>query len=176
MLPAIFFVFLTKCKFLLTKLTSTTISLWAPLTDLHLIHASLGRSIGTMTAVHLVAHGLRWGLRTELRHFYGHTCGISGTLAILALFAVSLPMAVPCLRDRIRWEYRKLAHVLGALLFCVVMVFHTSFLRNFIMTVMGIYLLDWAACESAMTHKVSHTLFRRQESGTQITFENPCGW
>ena len=84
-----------------------------PLPHLPHRHAFAGTLAGLDVFWHSIWHIVRWALAGEHHLLWTHATGISGLISLAVTPLIVLPMAVPCLRRRIRFEWRKYLHYLS---------------------------------------------------------------
>ncbi|KAJ8600419.1 hypothetical protein CTAYLR_001469 [Chrysophaeum taylorii] len=176
MLPPIAVVFLTKVRAGSISWNNSILSLIMPLYELHDIHVRMGWQIGVCTIVHTVCHVFRWALRGELcgKSSRGAT-GTSGLVADIALLPTIL-LQLRWFRERVSFEPRKIAHIVGGVTFGIAIAFHTRLLFVVVCIALGGYALDLACVMLFFSYRVEHSEFHRLGSGVQLTFQDPPGW
>lgn len=177
MFPVLGVVFVTKLRAFNTLLSSTVVTLWIPLGDLHDMHTRVGNTIGWATFLHTLGHVVRWADREELATRLSDQVGLSGAIAAVMCIPIIVPMTlVWCRRrNRVKWETRKHLHLLAGL-FGIALAFHTPNLGGLMGACVAAYGLDVLYATFWMTFRVTSSKFTRLGSGTQLTFQNPAAW
>jgi glucose-6-phosphate 1-dehydrogenase len=174
--PALGSIFLTKCHAMNTWLSTTKVSLWIPLIDLHNLHAATGMLMAVMVLVHTAFHLARWAKRGELYLLFTDTAGVSGAVAVLAIIPVVVLMKLPrAMKKLVNWEIRKTAHMLSIPM-AAALCFHTTRLFVFMIIVLAIYAADKIVQSFVCTHKITDSQWHRLANGVQLSFKSPAGW
>lgn len=184
MYPALILVFLTKLRATCAFLSSTMLNMYL-YQDLHRLHVYCGWVILLDSCLHITCHLTRWLLQGNLSLLWTHTSGFTGLIVILSTALICCPMIF--LKDRIKYEMRKLAHYLF-LAFGVAMCFHApksavpngGFCGYIFPTLLIWYALDYGYCCFFRTELIETTSYQTLPSGVQMTmavstrFQN-CG-
>ena len=106
--PLYMLLFLTKCANLNNFLQTTAARVWINFSDSHRVHSLFGIIVAIETSSHTFFHLLRWARRMDDIQFLWTTkTGITGLIAFSLTPLITLPMAVPFLKNRMKFEWRK---------------------------------------------------------------------
>jgi hypothetical protein len=176
--PLYMLLFMSKANNLNNFLQKTALRCWINFSDYHRVHSLFGIIVGIESTSHTFFHLLRWARRKgDIQLLWTTTTGITGLIAITITPFIVLPMTVPYLKSRMRFEWRKglhyLALVWGAALMC-----HAP---QRIFWLIGIPVFIYAADKMAeglfKTHLVESAHFQRLgDTSCLITFKNPPGF
>lgn len=106
--PLYMLLFLSKCSNLNNFLQSTAARCWVNFSDSHKVHSLFGCIVAIETTSHSFFHLLRWARRSnDIQLLWTTKTGITGLIAFSLTPLIALPMAVPCLKKRMTFEWRK---------------------------------------------------------------------
>ena len=172
--PLMMILFLSKTNHLRTLLQSSWLSLYVPFFDLHQIHTFAGKAVSLAVGVHGAAHIARWAAQGNLHLLTQHQTGLTGLTAFLCTPLITLPLALPCLKRRMSWEWRKGLHYLSWV-WGVAILYHAP--TQLISTLLGVpvfmYLADYVIGSLLRTHRIDSSAFSRLEGGVELTFAHP---
>jgi ferric-chelate reductase len=142
--------------------------------DTHRLHEYCGWIIFYASAIHTIAHLIRWGLQGNLYLLFHHFSGITGFIVVISTLAIVIPMT--WLKRWIRFEVRKYVHYLFWV-FCMAMTFHAplwalpnaGFCAIIFPTIMILYFLDASYVKLFMTEKITTVKYETLSSGVQLT-------
>ena len=89
MYPSLLLVFLSKCHAVLRFLSRTFVAEILPISHLHDMHTFHGLVFASLALCHTVVHLVRWGLRGEIDNLLGRWTGMSGTIGMALMLAVT---------------------------------------------------------------------------------------
>ena len=172
--PLMMLLFLSKTNHLRTLLQSSYLSLYIPFYDLHAIHTYAGKVVSIAVGLHGTAHITRWLLQGNGRFLVQHQTGVSGLISFLLTPLITLPLAVPYLKKRMSWEWRKGLHYLS-IVWGVSICFHapTQLISYLIGVPVCMYLSDYLIGSLLRTYRIDSSAFSRLENGVELTFEHP---
>lgn len=176
--PLYMLLFMSKANNLNNFLQKTALRCWINFSDYHRVHSLFGIIVGIESTSHTFFHVLRWARRNnDIQLLLHSSTGITGLIAIILTPFIVLPMTVPYLKSRMRFEWRKALHYLcivwGAALMC-----HAP---NRIFWLIGIPVFVYTADKMVeaffKTHLVESAHFQRLgDTSCIISFENPTGF
>jgi hypothetical protein len=176
--PLYMLLFLSKANNLNNFLQKTALRCWINFSDYHRVHSLFGMIVGVESACHTFFHVLRWARRNnDIQLLWTSKTGVTGLVAMILCPFIVLPMTVPYLKKRMKFEWRKGLHYLsvvwGAALMC-----HAP---QRIFWLVGVPLMVYGADKIAeamfKTHLVESAHFQRLgDTSCIISFENPPGF
>eukprot|EP00985_Skeletonema_marinoi_P018836 scaffold10660_cov136-Skeletonema_marinoi.AAC.5 len=106
--PLYMLLFLSKCSNLNNFLQTTAARVWINFSDSHKVHSLFGCIVAIETTSHSFFHLLRWARRSnDIQLLWTTKTGITGLIAFSLTPLIALPMAVPFLKKRMKFEWRK---------------------------------------------------------------------
>ena len=106
--PLYMLLFLSKCVNLNNFLQTTAARCWVNFSDSHKVHSLFGSIVAIETTSHSFFHLLRWARRSnDIQLLWTTKTGITGLIAFSLTPLIALPMAVPFLKKRMKFEWRK---------------------------------------------------------------------
>ncbi len=106
--PLYMLLFLSKCANLNNFLQTTAARVWINFSDSHKVHSIFGCIVAIETTSHSFFHLLRWARRSnDIQLLWTTKTGITGLIAFSLTPLIALPMAVPYLKKRMKFEWRK---------------------------------------------------------------------
>jgi len=106
--PLYMLLFLSKCSNLNNFLQTTAARCWVNFSDSHKVHSLFGCIVAIETTSHSFFHLLRWARRSnDIQLLWTTKTGITGLIAFSLTPLIALPMAVPFLKKRMKFEWRK---------------------------------------------------------------------
>lgn len=106
--PLYMLLFLSKANNLNNFLQTTALRCWINFSDYHKVHSLFGCIVAIETTCHSFFHLLRWARRSNDIHLLWTTkTGITGLIAFSLTPFIALPMSVPYLKKRMKFEWRK---------------------------------------------------------------------
>ena len=175
--PLILLLFLSKARNLCTALQQSVAGLFIPFHRMHELHTAAGVFVGVDVVAHAACHVARWVVQGNARFLYSTQTGATGVLMIALTPLIVLPMALPRLRARYKWEWRKGLHYLsvvwGVALACHAPAMQVAYIVGGTLAVYG---LDYVWGLFARTHRIATSEFARLEDGVELTFRNPPGF
>ena len=175
--PLILLLFLSKARNLGTALQQSVAGLFIPFHRMHELHTAGGIFVGVDVVAHAACHVARWVVQGNARFLYASQTGATGVLMIVLTPLIVLPMALPALRARYKWEWRKGLHYLsvawGVALACHAPAMQVAYLVG---GALAVYALDYTWGLLARTHRIATSEFTRLEDGVELTFRNPPGF
>lgn len=176
--PLYMLLFLSKCSNLNNFLQTTAARCWINFSDSHKVHSLFGCIVAIETTSHSFFHLLRWARRSnDIQLLWTTKTGITGLIAFSLTPLIALPMAVPFLKKRMKFEWRKALHYL-AIVWAAALMCHAP-QRIFWMIGMPlfVYAADYIVGSLFKCHLVESAHFQRLgDSSCLIEFENPAGF
>ena len=106
--PLYMLLFLSKCANLNNFLQTTAARCWVNFSDSHKVHSIFGCIVAIETTSHSFFHLLRWARRSnDIQLLWTTNTGITGLIAFSLTPLIALPMAVPFLKKRMKFELSK---------------------------------------------------------------------
>lgn len=106
--PLYMLLFLSKANNLNNFLQTTALRCWINFSDYHKVHSLFGSIVAIETTCHSFFHLLRWARRSnDIQLLWTTETGITGLIAFSLTPFIALPMAVPYLKKRMKFEWRK---------------------------------------------------------------------
>ncbi|KAL7550022.1 hypothetical protein ACHAWF_015458 [Thalassiosira exigua] len=176
--PLYMLLFLTKARNLNNFLQKTMLKCWINFSDCHKVHSLFGLVVGVESASHAFFHILRWSRRKDdIRLLWSHPTGITGLISLLVCPIIVLPMALPFMKEKIAFEWRKGLHYLS-ILWGACLMFHAPQRIFWLVGVpLVVYVADRLYGVFHATNLVENAYFERLgDSSLTITFENPKGF
>lgn len=175
MYPALVVVFFSKFRATVAFLSTTPFAMYMH-SDSHEVHVYCGWNIIVLSAIHSIAHIVRWAEQGNLSLLLYHFSGLTGLFIITSCLLICFPMTI--FRERIKYEIRKYMHYLF-IVFAVALCFHTpssaipngGFTSWVFGTILLWYFLDYLFCSFFMTEKIDTTKFSVLPSGVRMTME-----
>ncbi|KAL7530397.1 hypothetical protein ACHAXR_003471, partial [Thalassiosira sp. AJA248-18] len=173
--PLYMILFLSKARNLNNFLQKTILKCWVNFSDYHRVHALFGIIVGIESTSHGFFHILRWARRKDdIQLLWTHQTGITGLVALLLGWLIVLPMAVPFLKNKISFEWRKGLHYLSIVWGACLMYHAPQRIYWLIGTPLVIYVADHLFGLFHKTNLVENAYFERLgDSSCVVTFENP---
>jgi len=176
--PLYMMMFLSKANNLNNFLMKRTmLRVFANLEDSHHVHRVFGVVVGIESTSHTFFHLLRWGEANEMHLLWDTHTGKTGLLVFITGLFIIIPMSVPFVKSRMKFEMRKALHWLF-LLWGVALAMHGPQWRtNWLIGIaFGTYMLDLIFGILNRTYMCENALFERlSDSSCLLTFENPPG-
>ena len=170
--------FLSKANNLNQALQSTALRVFMNFSDQHKVHSLFGMIVAIESTSHAFFHTLRWARRKDdIRLLWMSKTGVTGMIAMIFLPLIVLPMTVPFLKKRMRFEWRKFLHYLS-ILWAVALMCHAP---QRIFWMIGVPLFIYAADKLVegmfKTHLLENCHFQRLgDTSCIVEFENPSGF
>ena len=106
--PLYMLLFLSKANNLNNFLQTTALRCWINFSDYHKVHSVFGCIVAIETTCHSFFHLLRWARRSnDIQLLWTTKTGITGLIAFSLTPFIALPMSVPYLKKRMKFEWRK---------------------------------------------------------------------
>ncbi|KAL9186835.1 hypothetical protein ACHAXT_010555 [Thalassiosira profunda] len=175
--PLYILLFLSKAKNVNNYLQTTMLRCWINFSDFHRVHALFGTVVGIEATSHSFFHLLRWARRRDdIKLLWTSQTGITGLVALIMLPILVLPMAVPYLKNKLSFEWRKGLHYLSVVWGAALMFHAPSRIFYLIGVPLLIYIADRIFGTLFKTYLVENAHFERLgDSSCLVTFENPRG-
>mmetsp|Transcript_19390 Transcript_19390/g.27622 ORF Transcript_19390/g.27622 Transcript_19390/m.27622 type:complete len:950 (+) Transcript_19390:61-2910(+) len=176
--PLYMLLFLTKCANLNNFLQTTAARCWINFSDSHRVHSLFGIIVAIETSSHTFFHLLRWARRMDDIQFLWTTkTGITGLIAFSLTPLITLPMAVPFLKNRMKFEWRKGLHYLAYVWAAALMCHAPQRIFWLIGVPFFVYAADYIVGCLFKCHLVESAYFQRLgDASCLIEFENPEGF
>ncbi|KAL7532935.1 hypothetical protein ACHAXR_006525, partial [Thalassiosira sp. AJA248-18] len=176
--PLYMVLFLSKADNLNTFMQRTSLRVWMNFSDYHHVHRLFGIIVGFETASHTFFHLLRWGRRgDDIQLLWTNRTGITGLIAFILGILVIVPMSVPFVKDKMKFEWRKGLHYLF-IVWALCLMFHAPQRIFWLIGVpLFIYLADSLVEMFSNTYLIESAYFERlSDASCLLTFENPEGF
>ncbi|EJK59461.1 hypothetical protein THAOC_20318 [Thalassiosira oceanica] len=176
--PLYMLMFLSKANNLNHALQRTALRVFINFSDQHKVHSLFGVIVAIESTSHAFFHTLRWARRkNDIQLLWMSKTGVTGMIAMIFLPLIVLPMTVPFLKKRMRFEWRKFLHYFS-ILWAVALMCHAP---QRIFWMIGVPLFIYAADKLVegmfKTHLLENCHFQRLgETSCIVEFENPSGF
>jgi len=176
--PLYMLLFLSKCSNLNNFLQTTAARVWINFSDSHKVHSLFGCIVAIETTSHSFFHLLRWARRSnDIQLLWTTKTGITGLIAFSLTPLIALPMAVPFLKKRMKFEWRKALHYLAIAWAAALMCHAPQRIFWLIGMPLFVYAADYIVGCLFKCHLVESAHFQRLgDSSCLIEFENPAGF
>jgi hypothetical protein len=176
--PLYMLLFMSKANNLNNFLQKTALRCWINFSDYHKVHSLFGIIVGIESASHTFFHLLRWARRNnDIQLLWTTRTGITGLIAIMITPFIVLPMTVPYLKNRMKFEWRKALHYLSVVWGVALMCHAPQRIFWLIGIPVFIYTADKMVEGLFKTHLVESAHFQRLgDTSCIISFENPPGF
>ncbi|KAL7539101.1 hypothetical protein ACHAXR_009022 [Thalassiosira sp. AJA248-18] len=175
--PLYMMMFLTKAHNINNILRRSVLREWIDFADMHHVHTIFGIVIGVETIFHSMFHVVRWGINNDIELLWSNDTGITGAIAAASTPLIVWPMAVPKLKQYLRFEIRKSLHYLFYFWAAALMWHAPSRIYYLIGVPFLIYVVDFLVGLFVRNHLLENVYFERYgEKGVAVRFENPKGY
>jgi len=171
--PLYMMMFLSKAHNLNDICRRTILREWIDFGDMHKLHKLFGIVIGIETMSHSFFHMMRWGLNGDMSLLWRTSTGITGLLAAVLIPFIVLPMAVPFLKKKVRYEVRKGLHYLS-IIWAVALLFHAPTKIPFLIGIPAlVYAVDYVLGYFWRNNLIENVFFERYgENGVAVSLHS----
>lgn len=173
--PLYMMMFLSKAHNLNDICRRTILREWIDFGDMHKLHKLFGIVIGIETMSHSFFHMMRWGLNGDMSLLWRTSTGITGLVAVVVIPFIVLPMVVPFLKKKVRYEVRKGLHYLS-IIWAVALLFHAPTKIPFLIGIPAlVYAVDYVLGYFWRNNLIENVFFERYgENGVAVSPRSMC--